>query len=399
MSIRSSYPTDSPSLVLDFANSRRLDPRVTFTRAQTGNIASYMGPDGEVKYAGPDQPRFDHKYNSVTGEVESLGLLVEESRTNICSYSIDISNASWIKQGGHPYTSNDAIAPDGTNTATRFSRTANDQFIWFGPSHGAGTFTLSAWVKSVNPTGQFVMQSYNPTDGAFATTFTATNTWQRFSRTMTVTTASGFYPCIALTLGEDFYIWGVQIEAGAFPTSYIPTNGSTVTRAADEVSVVGENFSSWYNPSEGTIYADTRMNGIQTGRYDRLWAITNSNFQFEGISVFIAGPVQYSGAYTSSVTITNNATEQISGTLIENAFTTPELSSAFAFKQNDCASAYNGQQRFVDSIVDLSTFTTPLDRLLIGQPQRYQGYSCMTISQLTYYPTRLSNAQLQELTK
>ena len=82
MSIKSSYPTDSPSLVLDFANSRRLDPRITFTRAQTGNISSYMGPDGLIKYAGPDQPRFDHRYNSVTGEVESLGLLIEESRVN-----------------------------------------------------------------------------------------------------------------------------------------------------------------------------------------------------------------------------------------------------------------------------------------------------------------------------
>ena len=69
------YPTVLPTLDLDFANTKTLDPRITFTRASSG---SYFGADGILKYAGVNEARFDH--DPVTGE--SLGLLIEEQRTN-----------------------------------------------------------------------------------------------------------------------------------------------------------------------------------------------------------------------------------------------------------------------------------------------------------------------------
>ena len=78
MSIRNTYPTIRPSLNLDFARSRTLDPRITFSRTTTG---TYMDSDGLIKVASADEARFDHRY--VNGQLESLGLLVEESRSNI----------------------------------------------------------------------------------------------------------------------------------------------------------------------------------------------------------------------------------------------------------------------------------------------------------------------------
>ena len=51
------YPTIEPSLKLDFANARALDPRITFTRAST---ATYVGANGLIKTAGVDEARFDH---------------------------------------------------------------------------------------------------------------------------------------------------------------------------------------------------------------------------------------------------------------------------------------------------------------------------------------------------
>ena len=200
----------------------------------------------------------------------------------------------------------------------------------------------------------------------------------------------------------SLYVWESQIETGAFPTSQIQTTYSTVTRTPDNVSMVGENFSSWYNPSEGTVYADTRMVGVQTGRYDRLWAITNSNLNFEGISIFLGGPgFTPLGKYVASMTVTNSATEQVGALAYGNQSATnvPRAKYAFAFKENDANSSFNGEVFTTDTSVALSSFTTPPDRLLIGQPQRYQGHSCMTISQLTYYPRRLTNSQLQNLTK
>jgi hypothetical protein len=56
---------------------------------------------------------------------------------------------------------------------------------------------------------------------------------------------------------SGLYLWGAQLEVGAFPTSYIPTIGSTRTRAADNASITGKNFSSWYRQDEGTVLIDT----------------------------------------------------------------------------------------------------------------------------------------------
>ena len=74
--VTADYPTIKPSLNLNFARARALDPRITFTRASVG---TYVGRDGRIKTAGNNEARFDH--DPVT--LESLGLLIEESRTNI----------------------------------------------------------------------------------------------------------------------------------------------------------------------------------------------------------------------------------------------------------------------------------------------------------------------------
>ena len=71
MSISQNFPEEGPTLNLNFAGSRTLDPRITFTRTQTtSNGSTYMGRDGLIKYAGPDEPRFDHRY--VNGEIEVI---------------------------------------------------------------------------------------------------------------------------------------------------------------------------------------------------------------------------------------------------------------------------------------------------------------------------------------
>ena len=85
------YPTTRPSLNLDFANSATLDPRITFTR---GTNATYTGSDGLVKNTvGIHSPRFD--WDPVTRECK--GLLIEEARTNLFTYSEQFDNAVWLK--------------------------------------------------------------------------------------------------------------------------------------------------------------------------------------------------------------------------------------------------------------------------------------------------------------
>ena len=159
---------------------------------------------------------------------------------NLLTYSQELDNPAWIKQNSQPVAANSVVAPDGTLTADTVYRTTSIQYLY--QAYGsAGTYILSAWVRSQNATGSFVMQPYNGTDGSPGlTTFTATNQWQRFSIISTVTTSSGWYPCIPVNLNENFYVWGVQLERGrgGNPSPYVQTVASTVTRPTTATSLI-----------------------------------------------------------------------------------------------------------------------------------------------------------------
>ena len=105
------YPSIRPTLDLNFAATKTLDRRITFTRDSVG---TYVDDMGIIKYASNNVPRFDH--HPTTGE--SLGLLIEESRTNQIIYSRDLSY--WDSAYGSSVEvvqTDTAIAPDGTQTA------------------------------------------------------------------------------------------------------------------------------------------------------------------------------------------------------------------------------------------------------------------------------------------
>ena len=82
MSIKDNFPSVGPSLSLNFARSKTLDPRITFSRSSVG---TYMDENGLIVTGSADEPRFDHKYDN--GVVKSLGLLVEEQRINLIRYN------------------------------------------------------------------------------------------------------------------------------------------------------------------------------------------------------------------------------------------------------------------------------------------------------------------------
>jgi len=93
------FPNIRPSLDLRFALAKKLDPRITFTRGSTG---TYFGSDGLMRTAAANEPRFDH--DPVTGQ--SLGLLVEESRQNLLTYSNDYYFFSWWLDFGRNWNQN-----------------------------------------------------------------------------------------------------------------------------------------------------------------------------------------------------------------------------------------------------------------------------------------------------
>ena len=280
------FPTIRPTLDLNFAATKTLDRRITFTR---DSIGTYTDEFGIVKYAPNNVPRFDH--DPETGE--SLGLLIEESRTNTVTRSEDWT-VGWIDTDVTD-TANAATAPDGTDTATKIvaDNTNAEHFTQF-PSLTSSIntyYTYSVFCKSAElssvainvsasrlyatfnlATGSIITSNSNGTDfnNHSATITSYPNGWFRLTLTgQSLRNTSSEYVRVVLSNSSTnilnsggiwqgdgtsgLYFWGAQYEQGSFPTSYIPTSGSTVTRAADIAKITGTNFTDFYNSSEGTL--------------------------------------------------------------------------------------------------------------------------------------------------
>lgn len=192
-----------PSLDLRFAESKSLADAVsgrslvTFTRASSATV---IGSTGVLETVSTDQPRFHH--DPITGE--SLGLLVEEQRTNL-------------------------LLNSGTLSTQSVTVTAAVHTLSFS---GTGTVTLSGTSTAGPLVGTGIGES------------------NRVSLTFTPTAGT-------LTLTVSGTVSNAQLEQGAFATSVIPTTTAAATRNADVVSITGTNFSSWYRQNEGSFFCST----------------------------------------------------------------------------------------------------------------------------------------------
>ena len=147
MTIKALYPTVRPTLNLDFAKTKALDPRITFTRAST---ATFVGSNGLIQTAASGAPRFDH--NPATGE--SLGLLVEGARTNLLLRSEEFDNAYWGKTRSS-VTANATTSPAGTLTADKLiedTTASNSHQLVVSPVTASGIYTCSVYAKAAERT-------------------------------------------------------------------------------------------------------------------------------------------------------------------------------------------------------------------------------------------------------
>jgi len=401
-----------PSLDLDFAGNKSLSDNVTnqnlvsFTRASStppGTGATYVGSDGLIKTATTNEARFDH--NPTTGE--SLGLLVEEARTNLSLYSEDFSNAYWTPLDC-TITPNESTAPDGTLTADLWTNTSSPGVINNSITKDAiaRTYTASLWVKGTTTqftvtldngtTGirgrvQFNLSTNNPIGTPFNEGFTSTsgtltpylNGWVRL--TLTTTTSTGttirLRPFFS-TNGATVRIWGAQVEEGAFATSYIPTTTATVTRAADVASITGSNFS-FYNQTEGTLFASYAERAFSVAH--QIATVSNGTTS-ERISLAI------NTSNVLDVGVISGGTDTFAGNT--PTLTAQQYQIGFGYKADNSGVSANGSAITVDSAVILPT-VSQLDIGARGSSQILNS----TIKRLTYWPTRLADTILQRITQ
>jgi hypothetical protein len=404
------YPEVRPTLDLNFARVKALDPRITFTRASGG---SYTGADGLIKLAGVNEARFDH--DPYTGE--SLGLLVEEARTNLITYSEDISQNQFNQDVS--IATNQITSPDGTTTADKLTSTitggSNTCLVqkFNAVSIDTATYTFSVFLKAgtspqttinLQLNGGTYQQSIaiinwtsNTIIGSSGETLTLVsypNGWYRVSITLTNNgTNNALYPRVYVrgqgtdnVNGEFVYIWGWQTEARAFPTSYIPTVASTRTRAADNASITGKNFSEWYRQDEGTVYSNQTFNGkLPSGNFGAVWSIN----AFPNEIVMTYNPNNFAGFF-----IRNNNVVQIN--FLPTVNVKVPFKNIVTVKTNDLVQISNVFSPQTNTSGVLPNVVGPF---VIGGTVATGVVGAQTISRLTYYPKRLPNAQLQALTR
>jgi hypothetical protein len=409
----SDFPVVAPTLNLDFANSRQLDPRITFRRSSTG---TYVDADGLIKTANIDQPRFDHY--PATGQ--SLGLLVEEQRTNVALHSEQFDNAAWSKSASS-VTANTSTAPDGATTADKLvndsstgEHSISGSNVLFGGLATGATFSCYAKAAELTRIAIGYPFTYAVFDLSAGVVSSTTNAYSWTFSSSIQKLSNGWYRCSVFvnTNGTAFntqsriwtanssnsvsyagdgisgvYLWGAQLEAGSFPTSYIPTAGSTVTRTADVANITGTNFSSWYNQNGGTLFTSARFPAIGTRGLAQIFPTS------PGSSTSVIGNLVVNGVDHRLRVVINSLgqAELQSG----GAYTSGSLSRiASRFAANDFAVVANGQA----AAVDTSGSIPVSDQLQLGR-DFVSGYLNGTLSRLTYWPLRLPNSQLIALTK
>jgi len=400
-----SYTASTQVLVID----------VTSTGG-SGTIASWR--------VSSHMPRFDYNPSTLAAQ----GLLIEESRTNniypsnFSSIGTVAGNNAWYELlATLDTTINAASAPDGTTTAALLAINAPATFnavFYRTASTTAGTYAYSVFCKanstdtnarlllagdvSVNNNvrADFILSGSGVAGTAVAvgtavsaatpTIQSVGNGWYRCTIYVTLTAPTNITALIypgaanAQTTASQTLVWGAQLEAGAFPTSYIPTTTTALTRAADVASV--NTLSPWYNASAGTVFSEWSILGVRSTNSQRIWSLSDgTNSQYIAVRVDSAAQVRGDQAGGSTIPIT----------VLAVATANTVYKTGVAFEALNSATCLGGGT--VNSNATFA-FPTGINKLALGNLGTGSFELSGHLRRIVYYPRRLSNAELQSIT-
>jgi hypothetical protein len=381
------------------------DGQLTFTRAST---ATRVNASGLIETVSSGVPRLDYLGSSCPK------LQLEPQRTNKCptsaNYGTNIISVS--------VTRDVVAAPNGVTEADRILDDNSLGEHLFGQNFDSITngqpYTVSCFFKNDGTNGRAVIRYYGG-EWVYAVYNLATGTVAYADANITASIqnyGNGWYRCILThTAVMDYapmvtqigianssnsfsyqgasnlgvYFWGFQAEQGAYVSSYIPTTSAAVTRLADAASKTG--ISSLIGQTEGTVFVDFTINGL--ANYGTPISVNNgSTSNYIWFTIFSNGNLRvelYDGAVQSAITY--------AGAVVGGRY-----KMAFGYKTNDFALYVNGAQIGTDN--SGTTFSgTTLSRVDTDLTSA-ASYSTASesINQALLFKTRLTNAQLAELT-
>ena len=375
---------------------------LTVTRATT---ARRVNSAGLIESVAANVPRLDYLNSSCPS------ILLERQRTNVQTYSEDFSNAVYIKVGS-TITTNTTVSPEGTTTGDKITEdtsTGLHTAAITATQATSGDYTFSVFVKAAGRTKFQLGEAFSIggtvnfdlTAGTATTTAPAKNGkienygngWYRCSATWSFVgaTTTVLYLNILNNAGTPSYtgdgtsgviLWGAQLEAGSYSTSYIPTTTAAVTRNADVINKTG--ITALIGQTEGTLFIDTKIDNIanQTNEPILLYA-RGTSFMF--IEITPTGTIY--GAYNNGSIFTGLITAAVS---LQNG----RHKFAFGYKNNDFILYLDGVQIGTDTSGLVSgTLTSFGFQYDVSQ---YEGKQNVNTAAL--WKTRLTNGELATLT-
>jgi hypothetical protein len=317
-------------------------------------------------------PRLDYTNGSCPS------ILVEPQRTNLALRSQEFDSGVWLLLNSATVSSNTVNSPDGTQNADTINFGSSDSsLVYQNLIVGSNTYTLSLYAKS-STNKKFRFRNFTGTTVIFSSEFTTTNQWQKFTYTFTDSLFNiGIMNEIAGGVGS-IDVYGAQLEAGSYATSYIPTTSASVTRNADQIQK--SSISSLIGQTEGTIFVD---------------------FYHDGINTFYPCSIS-NGSYTDAIYF-EQYLGRIYGVVFDNgslqfAFDAGVLSigrhkMAIGYKTNDTVFYIDGVLKYTDT-----SLTVPdCSRFYIGF---VGGVSIdkSVVNSTALWKTRLTNTQIAQLT-
>jgi len=345
-------------------------------------------------------PRLDYPTLGQSGSCPRL--LLEPQRTNLVLYSEQFNNAWWVGAGS--IVANTAISPSGYQDAD----TGNNVYPSSGIGDSTTIHTASIFAKA-NPSGastlqlgmnryafgDFITCTFNlatGTAGAVTTGGTASsasakienygNGWYRCSITGIASTSAG---TLSFNPQNNCYIWGAQVEAGAYATSYIPTLSTSVTRVIDRFTKLS--ISSLINSQEGTLFVE--MAALDSLMGTSILSLSDGSPNNNLYIGYTATTNQI-----SSVFATGGVVQAVFNTTAFNVTQSNKI--AVSYKANDLKMYVNGTLVGSDTSATMPAAGTLNEFSSDFGQGSFPLYA--NISQALIFPTALTATQLAELT-